>query len=67
VFPASILDNTPLLDLVDWKGSRLELEPKIAVGDAKYSPVPKIVGFEERGIKDYLPTPDLIKRSEYYS
>jgi transposase len=35
VSPTSIMDNTPLLDLVDWTCSRWLLEPKIAVGDAK--------------------------------
>jgi transposase len=67
VSPASIMDNTPLLNMVDWTCSRWQLEPEIAVGDAKYGTVPNIVGLEERGIKAYLPTPDLSKRSEYYS
>jgi transposase len=67
VAPASIMDNTPLLDLLDWTCSRWKLEPKIAAGDAKYGTVPNIVGLEKRGIKAYLPTPDLSKRSEYYS
>ena len=66
VAPASVMDNTPLLDLVDWTCSRWQLEPKIAAGDAKYGMVPNIVGLEERGIKVYLPIPDLSKRSEYY-
>jgi hypothetical protein len=43
------------------------LEPKIAAGDAKYGTVPNIVGLEERGIKAYLPIPDLSNRSEFYS
>ena len=67
VAPASIMDNTPLLDLVDWTCSRWQLQPKIASGDAKYGTIPNIVGLEERGIKAYLPIPDLSKRSEYYS
>jgi len=61
------MDNTPLLDLVDWTCSRWQLEPKIAVGDAKYGTVPNIVGLENCGVKAYLPIPDLNKRSEYYS
>jgi hypothetical protein len=61
------MDKTPLLDLVDWVCSRWQLEPKIAAGDAKYGTVPNIVGLEERGIKAYLPIPDLSKRSEFYS
>jgi transposase len=67
VSPASIMDNTPLLDLVDWTCSRWQLEPKIAVGDAKYGTEPNIVGLENRGIKAYLPIPDLTKRNDYYS
>ena len=61
------MDNTPMLDLVDWTCSRWQVEPRIAIGDAKCGTVPNIVGLEERGIKAYLPTPDLSKRSEYYS
>jgi len=67
VAPASIMDNTPLLDMLDWTCSRWQLEPKIAVGDAKYGTEPNIVGLENRGIKAYLPIPDLTKRNEYYS
>ena len=66
VAPASIMDNTPLLDLIDWACSRWQLEPKIAVGDAGYGTIPNFVGLEERGIKAYLPIPDLSKRTEYY-
>jgi hypothetical protein len=67
VSPASIMDNTPLLDLIDWTCSRWQLEPKIGTGDAKYGTVPNIVGLENREIKAYLPMADLSKRNEYYS
>ena len=67
VAPTSIMDNTPLLDMLDWTGSRWELEPKIAVSDAKYGTEPTIVGLENRGINAYLPIPDLTKRNDYYS
>ncbi len=50
VTPASIMDNTPILDLVDWVRSRWRIAPKLAVGDAQYGTVPNIVGLEERGI-----------------
>ena len=66
VTPASIMDNTPILDLVDWVRSRWRLKPKIATGDAKYGTVPNIVGLEERGIKAYLPTSDFSSRTKYY-
>jgi transposase len=66
VTPASITDNTPLLDLVDWVRFRWRLEPKLAVGDTRYGTVPNIVGLEERGIKAYLPTSDFSNRTKYY-
>src|SRR5215216_5462873 len=66
VTPASIMDNTPLLDLVDWVRSRWRIEPKLAVGDSRYGTVPNIVGLEERGIKAYLPTSDFSERTKYY-
>ena len=65
VTPASITDNTPLLDLVDWVRSRWKIQPKLAVGDTKYGTVPNIVGLEERGIKAYLPTSDFSHRTKY--
>jgi len=67
VAPASITDNTPLLDLVDWVRFRWNIKPKIAVGDTIYGTVPNIVGLEERGIRAYLPTSDFSQRTEYYS
>ena len=66
VTPASITDNTPLLDLVDWVRSRWKIQPKLAVGDTKYGTVPNIVGLEERGIQAYLPTSDFSQRTKYY-
>jgi len=66
VASASIMDNTPILDLVDWVCSRWKLSPKFAAGDAKYGTVPNIVGLEEWGIKAYLPTSDFSKRTKYY-
>jgi hypothetical protein len=66
VTPASITDNTPLLDLVDWVRFRWKLQPKLAVGDTRYGTVPNIVGLEERGIQAYLPTSDFSQRTKYY-
>ena len=66
VTPASIMDNTPLLDMVDWVCDRWQLKPKVASGDAKYGTVPNIVGLENRGVKAYIPIPDLSKRTKYY-
>jgi hypothetical protein len=66
VTSASIMDNTLILDLVDWVRSRWMIEQRLAVGDAKYGTVPNIVGLEERGIKAYLPTSDFSNRTKYY-
>jgi hypothetical protein len=60
------MDNTPLLDLVDWVHSKWRIEPKLAVGDTQYGTVLNIVGLEERGIKAYLPTSDFSQRTKYY-
>lgn len=66
VTPASIMDNTPILDLVDWVCSRWKIDPRLAVGDARYGTIPNIVGFEQRGIKAYLATPDFSQCTKYY-
>jgi Transposase DDE domain len=66
VTPASIMDNTPMLDLACWVRLRWQLQPKIVVGDTKYGTVENIVGLAQQGIKAYLPTPDLSQRNEFY-
>lgn len=66
VTPASIMDNTPMLDLARWVRFRWHLHPRIAVGDTKYGTIPNIVGLEQDGIKAYLPTTDLSQRTPFY-
>lgn len=66
VTPASIMDNTPMLDLTDWVCSRWEIQPGIVVGDAKYGTVKNIAGLEQTGIKAFVPIPDLSKRNQFY-
>jgi Transposase DDE domain len=66
VMPASIMDNTPLLDMIRWACSRWHVQPKNATGDTKYGTIQNIVGLEEMEIKAYLPTTDLSKRTKYY-
>jgi hypothetical protein len=63
VTPASVMDNTPLLDLIHWARSRWQLDTKIATGDAKYGTAVNIAGLEKAGIKAYLPIPDLSQRT----
>lgn len=67
VTPSSIMDNTPMLDLVRWSRFHWKIDPKIAVGDTKYGTIANIVGLEADGIKAYMPTPDVSKRTEFYS
>ena len=66
VTPASIMDNTPMLDLARWVRFRWHLRPAIAVGDTKYGTVENIVGLEQDGIRAYLPTSDLSQRTGFY-
>jgi transposase len=66
VTPSSIMDNTPMLDLIDWVCSKWQIAPDRAVGDAKYGTVQNISGLEERGIKAFMPTSNLSRRTGYY-
>jgi len=66
VTPASIMDNTPMLDLARWVRFRWKLQPQIAVGDAKYSTVPNIVGLEQDGLCAYLAKTNHTLRTKVY-
>lgn len=66
VTPASIMDNTPMLDLARWSRFRWRLRPKIAVGDTKYGTVTNIVGLEQDGIRAYVPIADS-QRGDFYA
>ena len=66
VTPASIMDNTPLLDLVRLVCARWQLHPKRATGDTKFGTIPNIVGLEQMDIRAYLPTPDFSGRTKLY-
>jgi transposase len=66
VMPASITDNTPLLDMVRWVCDRWQMQPMSATGDTKYGTIPNIVGLEQMSNRAYLPTPDISQRTEYY-
>jgi len=67
VTPASIMDNTPMLDLERWVCFRWQLFPHMAVGDTKYGTVANIVGLEQDGIRAYLPVPDYSNRTGFFS
>jgi hypothetical protein len=67
VTPASIMENTPMLDLTNWVCTKWKLQPRLAVGDAKYGTFQNIAGLEESGIMAFVPIPDLGKRTQFYS
>jgi hypothetical protein len=67
VTPASVMDNTPMLDLARWVRFRWQVFPQMAVGDAKYGTVTNIAGLEQDGIRAYLPTSDLSQRTPFYT
>ncbi len=58
VTPASVMDNTPMLDLARWIRFRWQLRPPIAVGDTHYGSTYNIVGFENDGIRADTPPHD---------
>lgn len=67
VTPASIMDNTPMLDLVRWVRFRWQLLPDIAVADAKYGTVANITGLEQDGLRAYIPIPEAGHKHGFYS
>jgi len=64
--PASIMDNTPMLDLVRWVRFRWSLNLKRVSGDTKYGTVTNIVGLENEYISAYMPQPDYSSRTKFY-
>lgn len=66
VTPASVMDNTPMLDLERWVCFRWSLFPDIAVGDTKYGTIANIVGLEQDGIRAYMPRSDFSHRTPFY-
>ena len=67
VTPASIMDNTPMLDLERHTRFRWGLHPRLAVADKKYGTVSNIVGLEQDGIRAYLGLPDYRQRHKVFS
>lgn len=67
VTPASIMDNTPMLDLERWVRFRWKLTPRFAVADTKYGTLDNIVGLEQDGLRAYLAVADPSVRTKVYS
>jgi len=55
VTPASVQDNTPMLDLVWWAWFRWQLPLKVVVGDTRYGTIDNIVALERNGIRAFFP------------
>ena len=55
VTPASIMDNTPMLDLARWVRFRWSLQPRVAVADSKYGTLHNLAGLEQDGIRAFIP------------
>jgi hypothetical protein len=66
VTPASVMDNTPMIDLERWARFHWRLRPTIAVADSKYGTVSNIVGLERDGMKAFVPTSDFSQRTGMY-
>ncbi len=66
VTPASVMDNTPMLDLERWVRFRWHLRPAIAVADARYGTLANIVGLERDGLRAYVPLAGHGRPSEFY-
>jgi hypothetical protein len=62
VTAGDVMDNTPMLDLLQRVRFRWHLHPKRAGGDAKYGTIENIRALEDAGIRAYVPRPDLGER-----
>ena len=63
VTPASIQDNTPLLDLVWLSRFRWQLDLDTVVADARFGTVRNAVGLEQNNIQAFMPLHTEAKRS----
>ena len=66
VTSASVMENSPMLDLVRWLRFRWHLRPKQATGDKAYATLENIKGLEDDGIKAYVPLPNWSRRPGFY-
>jgi transposase len=66
VTAASVMENSPVLDLSRWVRFRWHLRPKQVTGDTAYATLENIKGLEDDGLKAYVPLPDWSKRTGLY-
>ena len=65
VTPASVMENSPMLDLVRRARFRWRLRPRQATGDTTYGTTENIKGLEDDGIRAFVPLPDFSRRTGY--
>src|SRR3989337_44807 len=65
VTPASVMANSPMLDLVRRARFRWGLRPRQATGDTTYGTIENIKGLEDDGIRAFVPLPDFSQRTGY--
>ena len=66
VTPADVMDNTPMLDLLQRVRFRWKLTPEQVVADSKYGTVENLHALDDLGIRAYVPMPDFDGRTPYY-
>jgi transposase len=66
VTAATVMENSPMLDLSRWARFRWHLRPKQATGDMTYATLENIKGLEDDGLKAYVPLPDWARKAGRY-
>lgn len=66
VTAATVMENSPMLDLARWVRFRWRLRPKQATGDKTYATLENIKGLEDDGVRAYVPLPDWARRPGLY-
>jgi transposase len=66
VTPADVMENTPMLDLLQRVRFRWKLRPQRAIGDAAYGTAENIRLLEEAGIRAYVPLVEYDKSSPFF-
>ena len=66
VTPADVMENAPMLDLLQRVRFRWHLHPRRAVGDTTSGTVETIRALEDAGIRASVPLPDFDERTPYF-
>jgi transposase len=66
VTPADVMENQPMLDLLERVRFRWKVRPRRAIGDTTYGTIENIWALEAAGIRAYVPLPDFDQRTPYF-